>query len=129
MNGWSILEMYDQKTTLLDKDNQLLLPFTLNNIYPLSKTGGVIGYRINRDLSGLLDQNGDLIFGGNYENVNRITPNNYLVRLNKKWGMVDAENKIIIPLEYSKFYLMDGLIRLTKGSKQTYFDYMGKKVR
>ena len=114
----------------MDENHQLLLPFIFKKIYPFDPSTGLFQYDF-QNRSGYVDLNGKLLLGGAYERVVRVTTNTYMVRLNNKWGMVNAENQILIPLKYERQNLENGLVKVSLKfrSKPTYFDYMGKKVR
>lgn len=45
-----------------------------------------------------------------------------------RFGMIDLSGEIIIPAIYETIYVVDNMIRATKGTKEYFFDFTGKEI-
>lgn len=83
----------------IEEDNS----YTYLNTYEDIEEGIEDGYfAVKRnDLYGFINANGDEVIKPQYEEYRSFSDRYAIVRKNKKWGLIDKQNNIIIPFKYS----------------------------
>lgn len=61
---------------------------------------GFLVFRDARGQYGVFDKNSQNIFDRTYDNILSVTSDKFIVKLNEKYGVVDKNKKIIIPIEH-----------------------------
>lgn len=90
---------------------------------------GLASFEINDQLLGYIDANGAILFGGEYDTVKKIGFDCFKVSKNGMYGIVDYDNKIIIPIVYDQIWLSNGLFSALKNDKnEVYFSIVGDKI-
>lgn len=69
----------------------------------------------------LIDKNGKLLIGENYDYILYTKEDKAVVSLNKKYGIVDYQNNIILPFKYDEVYF-SGKNIITKKDNKYYFN-------
>jgi hypothetical protein len=83
---------------------------------------------------GFIDCNGDLIIDFQYQEIGNFSKNLVPVCKNKKWGVVNEKNEVIIPFEYDNkwpftiYEFKDDIILLYKNDKQLYLNRKGQTI-
>ncbi len=87
--------------------------------------GYIYGYHANKygtgHRYGCIDSKGNTIIPFIYEATGRFDENSMMIPVksvdNKKWGVVNRDNRIVIPFEYDNIYVGDNLIKVEKDDK------------
>lgn len=69
----------------------------------------------------LIDKNGKLLIGENYDYILYTKEDKAVVSLNKKYGIVDYQNNIVLPFKYEEVYF-SGKNIITKKDNKYYFN-------
>ncbi|MCI6152131.1 MAG: WG repeat-containing protein [Fusobacterium perfoetens] len=69
----------------------------------------------------LIDKNGKLLIGENYDYILYTKEDKAVVSLNKKYGIVDYQNNIVLPFKYDEVYF-SGKNIITKKDNKYYFN-------
>ncbi len=117
----------NQYTTILDEENQIA-PVNLKDIQSFSQKTGYIQIDLDNNHTIQMDKDGQILFDGAYDQTHCLHTNAFIVTQRKKKGLVDVNNKIIIPLEYDSLSFHKGIIRANKGKESYYFDLLGNKM-
>ena len=65
----------------------------------------------------------------NLEDIDMLSENEFIITRNAKQGIVDKNNKVLVPIEYTRMMAMGkNLLLVVKDSASYYTDYRGKKV-
>lgn len=128
----------DDKFGYIDKNEKVIVPaiYSFENTYR-SIPSFIRGYaRIkHKDKLGLIDKTGKVTVPFEYETLNQ--PNGlpgyavvgkYVAGKSTQYGMVDAKNNIIIPIEYQEIYADSNLVAVKKDGKWGLFNQAGKQL-
>ena len=115
-NGVAVICNNRQKESLIDRSGKVLLPFTHDSIYndcgryPVVYDEGK-GY-------GYMDTAGLIVIPQQYEDAKGNWDDLFTVQKNGKWGVVDTDNKPVVPFEYDFMSSPElGIVYACKGNK------------
>ena len=115
-NGVAVICNNRQKESLIDRSGKVLLPFAHDSIYndcgryPVVYDEGK-GY-------GYMDTAGLIVIPQQYEDAKGNWDDLFTVQKNGKWGVVDTDNKPVVPFEYDFMSSPElGIVYACKGNK------------
>lgn len=77
---------------------------------------------------GLIDYKGNIIIDYTYDYIKEITSNTYIVYKNKKIGLINSKNEILISIDNDNYNDSDNYIMFTKNKTLSVFTKTGKKI-
>lgn len=72
----------------------------------------------NQGISTIYNQNLKVVFRGKYDDVDFGLQGNYIVKKNQKYGVVTANNQIVIPFKYDEIYNLANGYKVTLNEKK-----------
>lgn len=121
----TVLTILNQKYGAVAMDGKSILP---NKFVQLSywEMGGFWG--MEQKTFQLYDLNGKIVQNAVYDAIKPSLPMPYCaVSKDGKWGIINSQNKILLPLEYEGMALLDGgLVAAMKGQKWQLMDEKGQ---
>jgi len=72
----------------------------------------------NQGISTIYNQNLKVVFRGKYDEVKFGLQGNYIVKKNQKYGVVTANNQIVIPFKYDEIYNLANGYKVTLNEKE-----------
>jgi uncharacterized membrane protein len=105
----------DNKIGFIDKDNNVVIPFQ----YPMYASYAPYTYRFyngyckvtdEEGRCGLIDHSGNWVIEPKYQRIKKPVFNKYRkVKLNDKWGLLDENLKLILPIKYDYISVLDSM--------------------
>ena len=105
----------DNKIGFIDKDNNVVIPFQ----YPMYASYAPYTYRFyngyckvtdEEGCCGLIDHSGNWVIEPKYQRIKRPVFDKYRkVKLNDKWGLLDENLKLILPIKYNHIIVLDSM--------------------
>lgn len=89
---------------------------------------GLAYYKYNNLYGGYMNKRGEMLFDGIYQDVHRISPNFFIVKKDNRFGVVDAENREVIPIVATNYNYTNGVVSLFQGKQRSTYDITGKSV-
>jgi len=147
INNYAVVFKNDS-AGVIDKQNNIIIPFKYNNIEHLGDNRFMFGYRtkyFGEYNMGVIDTNRKIIIPAKFyyieknkafykvtKNINRILQENDsgdLRSVKSLYGLFDFNGKEIIPCNYDQLILLnDNLIVLEKDNLQALFNYKGRAL-
>lgn len=79
---------------------------------------------------GLIDESGNVVFKGKYDDVQQFSEGLAAVCLNEKWGFIDKKGKEVIPLKYTYAYsFKDGVAKVELNDRLVYINKYGRQLK
>lgn len=100
-----------------DSTGELIIPFISSVINPIHDPGYLIVNIFNKGKQ-VISASGEFMFDMKYENVVPILNQLYIVTLDGKRGIVNKDDKIILPLDYEEVFVQYSKIHVRK-TKET----------
>ena len=82
----------------------------------------------NQGISTIYNQNLKVVFRGKYDNVTFGLQGNYIVKKNQKYGVVTANNQIVIPFKYDEIYNLANGYKVRLNGKKGVVNNKGKLI-
>jgi len=82
----------------------------------------------NQGISTIYNQNLKVVFRGKYDEVKFGLQGNYIVKKNQKYGVVTANNQIVIPFKYDEIYNLANGYKVTLNEKEGVVNNKGKLI-
>jgi len=82
----------------------------------------------NQGISTIYNQNLKVVFRGKYDNVTFGLQGNYIVKKNQKYGVVTANNQIVIPFKYDEIYNLASGYKVRLNGKKGVVNNKGKLI-
>jgi len=82
----------------------------------------------NQGISTIYNQNLKVVFRGKYDDVDFGLQGNYIVKKNQKYGVVTANNQIVIPFKYDEIYNLANGYKVTLNEKEGVVNNKGKLI-
>ena len=82
----------------------------------------------NQGISTIYNQNLKVVFRGKYDDVDFGLQGNYIVKKNQKYGVVTANNQIVIPFKYDEIYNLANGYKVTLNEKKGVVNNKGKLI-
>ena len=105
----------DNKIGFIDKDNNVVIPFQ----YPMYASYAPYTYRFyngyckmtdEEGRCGLIDHSGKWVIEPKYQRIKKPVFGKYRkVKLNDKWGLLDENLKLILPIKYDHITVLDSM--------------------
>ena len=115
-NGVAVIGNSKQKSSLIDRNGKVLLPFEHDSIYNDCGSYPVV-YDDGKGW-GYIDTAGVVVIPQEYEGAKGCWDNIFTVQKNGKWGVVDTDNKAVVPFEYDFMSSPEGgVVYACKGDK------------
>ena len=131
-NGWVRVSSYNQKAFgylvgLVDANGNKLIEPKFHKIDAFDDRYQMAQVAIDKKTFGVLTEQGEIKFVENFDSKKSLGFDLYLVEKNKKRGIVNHKNEIVIPLVHAPFevFLKGGIIHAS-GEK---YDMNGKVIR
>lgn len=128
----------DNKIGFIDKDNNVVIPFQ----YPMYASYAPYTYRFysgyckmtdEEGRCGLIDHSGKWVIEPKYQRIKKPVFGKYRkVKLNDKWGLLDENLKLILPLKYDHITVLDSMatrFEVTYEGKMYELDRSGKLLK
>jgi bifunctional DNA-binding transcriptional regulator/antitoxin component of YhaV-PrlF toxin-antitoxin module len=129
-NGVAVVEQ-DDKSGIIDKYGSTIVPIRYNWINRFSKGDSLTSAGLNGK-QGILNIKGETVIPFEYDEVNGFKEGLMVVKKDEKYGCIDKNNNVIIPLEYEdagfRKCFSQGLIALKKDGKFGYLNRNGSVV-
>ena len=113
----------EQHIQAIDEDGKsLFLLQCADAVYALSEERSV--YKGKNNLYGLLDNTGEIVLSAKYDGAEKFVKDGTLIVMSKdshgnpKWGIIDANGEILIPVNYAKITRYDNGFTIFKGNKK-----------
>ena len=128
----------DDKIGFIDKDNNVVIPFQ----YPMYASYAPYTYRFyngyckmtdEEGRCGLIDHSGAWMIEPKYQRIKKPVFGKYRkVKLNDKWGLLDENLKLILPVKYDHITVLDSMatrFEVTYEGKMYELDRSGKLLK
>lgn len=116
---------YGGKFGIINGDGVTIIPPVFEYISPYDPQTGLASYNYNDKQKGYITPEGELLFGDTYEDCDWLGFGLFKVKQQNKWGVVNRNNKVIVPVDYAKIELNGGNILAGPSDK---YDFAGKPV-
>jgi len=119
----------NNKLGLLDYKGAVVVPVEYDKITDINFKNGFLVVKNGK--AGIMRDNGEMAVPLIYDDIiyfPRDLKNLYRVSLNKKWGVIDATGKRIIPTEYDFVYDIEGYLGVRKDNLFGLFTADGKMI-
>lgn len=137
---WGIVNRMDEAVVPLQYDYIRPKPVRANSEHAEVDKYIKVG---NQNKFGIIDDSGKIVLQLKYDDIDDnifsfndfmdILPYHdqnglFLVKLNGKWGLVNIEDKLIVPCSYDKIIYRNGIYEVIERNKKSYFNKFGKKL-
>lgn len=117
------------KMGLIDQLGEYVLPMQFWKITPFDGETGLAAYHNKLGKRGFINQDGEFIFDGKYEQAEHLGLGLFTVKKEGMWAVVNRKDEIILPFHPDKYQLQDGLLMQGTESNAKYFNRLGMEVR
>lgn len=90
----------DEKWGLIDTSGIEVMPYKYDDISLISGLDSLFLIKLNSKRMGLIDSEGNIKTGCEYDEIGLFLCGMAKVRINKKWGFIDLNGKLVIPCIY-----------------------------
>ncbi len=126
----------DNGMRMVDPNGASILPYFFNHFTVFDPVSGLGKYTASlkkdgakQTVEGYIDYNGNFIFKGRYEYMQYLGFGLFKARKNGMWGVIDRNNKIILPYNPDPYRIQDGLIILeSEYQKRKVYDILGNLI-
>lgn len=123
-----ITMIYGGKFGIVNSEGTTVIPPVFEYISPYDPETGLAGYNFNDKQKGYLTKEGELLFDLLYEDCEWLGKGLFKVKKHNNWGVVNRENKIIIPVENEHIELNGGIILAGNDSNPKKYTLTGEDI-
>lgn len=120
--------VYGGKFGFINSEGETVIPPVFEYIGVFDELDGLAPYNYDNNQKGFITTDGELLFGTTYMETQRLGLGLFKVKNGDRWGVINREGKVIVPVACNRVALSGGIIRIEADGETIYFDIAGNRI-